>query len=409
LPLAGVGADLGAQDADQLAAGGDGAHPGGDRVVIGVVAAAQPALQPPQVIVGALQLAGPVGGRGLGAGRGPHQHPPQRQDGVSLALAGQGHGVLDDPVAAPPLSRLVLVAGRDVVDRGGSVGVEGGEDLGGHVGLGGRRDEADLGVGHGPQVGVGEQLGVTHQQQPLGAGQLLERGHGADDLGDLAGAAVVGAVEDGDPAVWVAGDRQAGLDLLEVGAAVLGMAMVGSREPVGGVGVGAVQRDRREVPVQPGNVQAEHADRAGADRPDDVVQLRRGRVQGPADAVIVEHGRLDPPDLLHGPLAGPVLDVDQRRRRGQPVGDQRLDDLPVGDQCHLADRHGPVDDPGHLQPPAELRDHRQRPQRLVQAGRTELGSKPGTGSHRRTLPHPSDNTGLDPTPDLPTTMCGRQG
>src|SRR6266508_1029632 len=181
----GVGADLGTQDADQLAAGGDGAHAGGDRVGVGVVAAAQPALQPSQVVLGALQLAGAVGLGGLGAGRGPHQHPPHRQDRVAFGLARQGHGVLDDPVAASPLSRLALVTGRDVVDRGGSVGVEGGEGVSGHVGLGGRRDEADLGAPHRPQVGVGDQLGVADQQQPPPARQLLERGHRADDLGDL--------------------------------------------------------------------------------------------------------------------------------------------------------------------------------------------------------------------------------
>src|SRR6266545_2333582 len=80
-------------------------------------------------------------------------------------------------------------------------------------------------------------------------------------LGEVAqviGAAVVGAVEDGHPAVLVAGDRQAGLDLLEVGAAVLGMAVSRRGEAVVGVGVGAVQRDRRQIPVQPGHLQTEH-------------------------------------------------------------------------------------------------------------------------------------------------------
>ena len=39
------------------------------------------------------------------------------------------------------------------------------------------------------------------------------------------------------------------------------------------------------------------------------------------------------------------------------------------------------------------------------------GSKPRTGSHRRTLPQPKDNTGFDPTTALPhsITMCGRRG
>jgi len=107
-----------------------------------------------------------------------------------------------------------------------------GEHLRGHVGLGSRGDEVHLGGDHGGKVGVGDQLGVPDQQEPPLAGELLERGHRPGDLGDLPGAAVVGAVEDGH--ATLAADPKAGLDLLEVGAAVLGMAEPGRDEPSSG-------------------------------------------------------------------------------------------------------------------------------------------------------------------------------
>jgi hypothetical protein len=159
-----------------------------------------------------------------------------------------------------------------------------------------------------------------------------------------------------------------------------------------------------------GHVDAKRGGRLCAHRPHDPVQLGCDRVQRPADPVIVEHARLDPPDLLHRPRPGPVLHPHQRRRRGQPVGDQDLDDLPMGHQREVTDRAATVDDAGQIQPPAKLGDHRQRAQRLVHAGRAELGAKSSTWSHRRTLTQPTDR----PTPpakakDPPVTMCGGQG
>jgi hypothetical protein len=56
--------------------------------------------------------------------------------------------------------------------------------------------------------------------------ELGQGAHRADDLGDLTGAAVVGPVDQRDPAIG--GDPEAGLDLLEVRAAVLGMAVPGA-------------------------------------------------------------------------------------------------------------------------------------------------------------------------------------
>jgi hypothetical protein len=191
-------------------------------------------------------------------------------------------------------------------------GVQGDEGLCGHVGLGRWGDEADLGRDHGGKVGVGDKLGVPDQQQPPPAREFLERGHRPHDLGDLPGAAVIGPVEHRHGTITC--DRQARLDLLQIGPAVLGVAVVGHDEPLLGLGIGPIQRDRRKVPVQPGHIQPEHTDRSRADRPHDLLQLLGDRVQRAAHAVIVERGRVDPPDLPHGPLLGPVLDVNQRRR-----------------------------------------------------------------------------------------------
>jgi hypothetical protein len=97
----------------------------------------------------------------------------------------------------------------------------------------------------------------------------------------------------------VAADPKAGLDLLEIGAAVLGMAEPGRDEPLLGFLVGAIQRDRGHVPVQPGDLEAEAGDRLRANRPHDLVELGRDGVQGTPDAVVVERRRLDPQDLLY--------------------------------------------------------------------------------------------------------------
>src|SRR5260370_8696581 len=56
---------------------------------------------------------------------------------------------------------------------------------------------------------------------------------------------------------------------------------------------------RTHVPVQPGRVHPELADRRRADRAGDLVQLRGDRIQRPGDPVIVEHVRLAAVRLLH--------------------------------------------------------------------------------------------------------------
>jgi hypothetical protein len=281
-----VGADLGAQQTGDPALGGDGGQACLDRPDVGVVAAAQPVLQALKVAGGSLQLAGPGGGGRTGTGAGPHQYPTQPERGIGLALAGDGHGALQHPVTASLRGWLALVAFGDVVDRSGRRHVQVGEHLGRQVGLGRRSDEVHLGGQDVAQVGVGDQLGVAHQQEPPFGGQLVQRPHRPGDLGDLAGAAVVGPVEDGHAPV--AADPKAGLDLFEVGAAILGMAEPGRDEALLGLLVGAVQRDRGHVPVQPRDLEAEGGDRAGADRPHQLVEFGRDGVQGTPDAVVVE-------------------------------------------------------------------------------------------------------------------------
>src|SRR5271157_3571062 len=64
------------------------------------------------------------------------------------------------------------------------------------------------------------------------------------------------------------------------------------------------------------------------------------------------------------PVAGPVPDVHQRRGRGEPVADHRLDGLTDGHGCDVADRHQIVDDTADVQTPAEGGDDRQGAQHL---------------------------------------------
>jgi hypothetical protein len=166
--------------------------------------------------------------------------------------------------------------------------------------------------------------------------------------------------------------------------------------------VGAVQRDRGHVPVQPGHVHPELADRRRPDRADGLIQVRSDRVQGTAEPVIVEQVRLDAIHLVHRHRRCPRLHLHQRRRRGQPVRHQRLNHLPVRDRRHLPDRAQLIDHLRDPQPPPELRHHRQCTQPLLQhPDHRDLRPRPATSRPvpgiplapdlnyltRRSLPH----------------------
>ncbi|HEY6798607.1 MAG TPA: deoxyribodipyrimidine photo-lyase, partial [Kineosporiaceae bacterium] len=210
-----------------------------------------------------------------------------------------------------------------------------------------------------------DETGVEEQR----AGELLQGLHRAHHLADLPGPAVVGPVEDRHAAV--PGHRQAGLDLLQVRATVLGMTELGDRELLVGLGVGPVQRDRGHVPVHPGHLQPERLDRRQTHRPGDLVQDRGDRVQRPTCPVVVQRLGRHPEHLTDRPLPRLRLHTPQRRRRGQPVGDQHLDHLPVRDHAsgHLTHRAQRVDHLPDPQPAAEIRHHRQRPEHLLHTRR----------------------------------------
>ncbi|GAA3376777.1 hypothetical protein GCM10020367_49800 [Streptomyces sannanensis] len=240
----------------------------------------------------------------------------------------------------------------DVVDRPGGFHVQGGVDL--RLDLGGRErgDEVDFRVQQRGDVRIGHQLGVRDEQEVLAVGDLPQGLHRADDLGDLPGAAVVDAMKDRDPAV--AGDGEPGLDLLQIHPPVLGVTVLDLREPVLLVLERAEERHRGHVPVDLADVDAELRDGLGTDRAGDLVQVRGDRVQGAGEPVVVQQLGIDTEDLLHRPLPRPVLHPDHGRRRGQPVGDQDFNHLPVGQVRDLADRAQRVDDPGHIQPAQKL-------------------------------------------------------
>jgi hypothetical protein len=179
--------------------------------------------------------------------------------------------------------------------------------------LGRRGQEGDVGGGgHRGDVRVGQQLRVADEQEPAGPGEAPQGLHGADDLTDLGGSAVVGPPEHRDGSVG--GGGHAGLDLFQVGAAVLGVAEPGPGEVLVDARVVAVQADRGHVPVQLGHVDAVAADRGGPDRPGHLVQDRGQRVQRPGDPVVVEDLGSDPEGVLHGELPAPLPEVDHRGR-----------------------------------------------------------------------------------------------
>ena len=164
---------------------------------------------------------------------------------------------------------------------------------------------------------------------------------------------MVGAVEDRDPAVPA--DRQPGLDLLQIGPAVLRMPPPRRRILLIRLRVRAIQRDRGQIPVQPRHIDAELGDRRRPGTAGDRVQLRGDRIQRPGDPVIVEQIRRDAIRLLHRHRRRPLVHPQHQRRRGQPAGHQRLDHLAVGDPRHRPDRAQLIND---LRDPAGARTPR---------------------------------------------------
>ncbi len=211
---------------------------------------------------------------------------------------------------------------------------------------------------------MGYQLAVADEQETLAAGDLLQGLHRPGDLRDLSGTAVIGPVEHRDPAI--AGHRDPGLHLFQVHPPVFRMPVLDLRILLVLVGVGTEHRDRCHIPVQPPHLDPELPDRRGPDRPDDLLQMRGDRIQRRRRPIIIQQRRGDPEDLLHRPRLRPLLQTHQRRRRGQPVGDHRLDHLPVGQVGDIPHRTQLIDDPGQLQPPHDLSTGHQRPQPLDQ-------------------------------------------
>ena len=284
---------------------------------------------------------------------------------VGLARAVQVHpAVFEHPVAAAGSGRLAGISRGGVVHRRTGSRWQRGEQPGRDPRCGQRRDEPHaLGI-HRRRVRIRDQLGVAHQQERPRPGDLFQCGHRPGDLGHLRGAAAVGAVENRDPPI--SADRQPCLDLLQIRPPVLGMPPPRRRVLLIRLRVRAIQRDRRQVPVQPRHIHTELGDRRRPHPAHDRIQLRRDRVQRPGDPVIVEQLRGDAIGLLHRHRRRPVLHPQHRCRRGQPVRHQRLDHLTVGDPGHRPDRAQLINDLRDPQPPPELRHHGQRPQPLFQ-------------------------------------------
>ena len=242
---------------------------GADLVFGRVVTRPEAAFQPLQVIAGPVQLLGAGGESGIGAGRGMHEYPAQCQDRVALARAGQAHGVFGHMPPSAPVGGFALVTLGGVVDPGRLFHGEPGQPRSRDVGLGRRGHEGHPVAVHCGQVRIRDQLGVPDDQQPALRRHALQGLHHGYDLADLAGTAVEGPVKHRDTAVPA--DRDPGLNLLQIQAAVLGMAELRSGEPVLVLRVLAVHRDRGHIPVHPGHIDPERPDRRHPDRPGDLV------------------------------------------------------------------------------------------------------------------------------------------
>ena len=158
----------------------------------------------------------------------------------------------------------------------------------------------EIGTGLGFQTALLARLAA--RVELLRPGDLLQAVHRPGHLGDLGRPAAVRLGEDGDPAVGAGGDPR--LDLQQVFRAVLGVPVGGGRVVFIGAGVGAVQREAGHVPVQLADVDAEGADRAGRDRPGDLLQVRGDRIERPAPGASGSRVALTPATGLSRLLSG---------------------------------------------------------------------------------------------------------
>ncbi len=101
--------------------------------------------------------------------------------------------------------------------------------------------------------------------------------------------------------------------------------------------------------MQAGGVDAVVGNRRQTERTGDVVQLVGERVERAAEPIVVEQrcGRAQPG--CGGVRLSPALDVVQRARRRQAVGDQGRDHLPMREVGPAPHGTGAIDDADHLE------------------------------------------------------------
>ncbi len=234
--------------------------------------------------------------------------------------------------------------------------------------------EPDAGRVSGGQVRFGDQRRVGHQQQ------TARRGQGAQGLEQFVrlGAFVTSAV--GDPPKQRETRRGGGvgdLELAAMGLTIRGMAEADARRGAVLVGVGAAERHRREVPMQPGGIDAEPADGGQRHRGGDLIEAASQHVERSAEPVVVQQAGGGAQPLVGGVGRGPIGHVIQRARRGEPIGDQRGDHLAVSELGPAPHRAGPIHDAGHVQARQHRSHQRQRADQVATRSRVQAGERGG--------------------------------
>ena len=213
----------------------------------------------------------------------------------------------------------------------------------------------------------------------------------------------------------LAGDRQPGLDLLEVGPAILGMPEPRGDEPLLGLLVGAVQRDRGHVPVQPGDLQPEGGDRVGPTEPTMASSL--GAIASRARPIRSSLSASGEMAKTSSTAHAWAQSSTRRSGVGESAGWPPAHRSPARGSGWLPP--GPDrPDPRCLQVKAlaEAGHHWQRPQQLLDAGRAVAGRLPAgsLSRHRGTLadpkPHQRNNSAMvrsTPTRSAPPPPCAK--